>query len=78
MNIMSSFDSVGFTDQFSEYFSHMKLITGWKDKKGKKDIDSVHKSIKTFSPTHLFIKKFLEINKEDYLLYDTMKNQVKI
>ena len=78
INVMSSFDSIGFTDGFSEYLSHMKSITGWKvENKRQKNIERVHKSSQSFNVTQSIINAFLEINKEDYLLYYTIKHKIK-
>ena len=78
IDIMSKFDSIGFTDRFSEYLSHMISITGWKvENKRQKNIASVHKSHQIFNVTQSIIKTFLESNKEDYLLYYTMKHKIK-
>ena len=79
IHLMSSFDSVGFTEKFSEYLSYIKFITGWKDnnKKKAKPIEHTHKSNHTFVPTQEILQKFLDINREDYILYYTMKHVIK-
>ena len=88
--IITTFDSVGFTDMFEEYLGNIKRVTGWKDddmqrsKRTKncysftdKNCKTVHKSIKTFSLTSSILTKFLKLNQEDYYLYYTMKNEIK-
>ena len=74
INIMSTFDSVGFTDKFSEYLENVKTITGWKDNDVNKEKNTkiIHKSHQSFNPTARILQKFLEINRQDYLLYYTM------
>ena len=79
IHLMNSFDSVGFTEKFSEYLSYIKSITGWKDndKKKAKTVEHSHKSNHTFVPTQEILQKFLDINREDYVLYYTMKHAIK-
>ena len=79
INIMSGFDSVGFTDKFSEYMENIKTRTGWKDHdvKEPQNIKSIHKSQKRFNISQSLLERFLEINREDYILYYTMKYQIK-
>ena len=79
IQLMSSFDSIGFTERFSEYLSYIKSITGWKDsdKKKGKPVKYTHKSNHTFALTQEILQKFLNINREDYILYYTMKHVIK-
>ena len=72
--IMGEFDLVGFTDRFDDYLTKIRSITGWK--KGAVSSVKRHKTSQNFDLTQPIVKKFLERNQEDYLLYYTMKHKI--
>ena len=72
--IMGEFDLVGFTDRFDDYVTNIITITGWK--KGAVNMFKKHKTSQNFNLTQKIVKKFLERNQEDYLLYHTMKHKI--
>ena len=72
--IMGEFDLVGFTDRFLDYVTNIRTITGWKQ--GAVNTDKMHKTSQNFNLTQEIVKKFLEKNQEDYLLYYSMKHEI--
>ena len=85
--IIGTFDSIGFTDSFGEHLETIKRLTGWKDKNPEKsETRKAHKSDDHFDPqsnlsTHFnltgsLLKKFIQYNRDDYVLYYTTRNSM--
>ena len=75
--IITTFDSIGFTDMLGEYMRKMKMLTGWRDDDMIQVNNINHKSLETFNLTTSILKKFLKLNQEDYYLYYTIKSEIK-
>ena len=84
--IMGTFHSIGFTDRFEEHLETMRRLTGWKDKKPKiSEKIKIHRQSRDhfdlqsnvaihFNLTGSLLKKFVQYNREDYILYYTTRN----
>ena len=76
IKIMDAFKLVGFTDRFDDYLTNIRSITGWET--GVVSSLKRHKTSHNFNVTQEIVKKFLERNQEDYLLYYTMKHKISL
>ena len=85
--IMGTFNSIGFTKSFGEHLETMRRLTGWEDRNPENSkAKIVHKSVDHFDlqskvTTHFnltgsLLKKFVQYNREDYILYYTTLNSI--
>ena len=75
---IGTFDSIGFTDSLGEHLETIRRLTGWRDKNPEEmETTKVHKSIDQFNLNGSLLKKFLQLNREDYILYYTIKNNLE-
>ena len=76
--MIGTFDSIGFTDSLGEHLETIRRLTGWKDENPEEmETMKVHKSHEHFNLNGSLLKKFLRLNREDYILYYTIKNNLE-
>ena len=75
--IISTFDSIGFTDRLGDHMETIRKLTGWKDNVKRGTLRSNNNSERHFNLTSNLLKMFLEKNIVDYTLYYTLRNNKK-